>query len=79
MRISVEISMYPLAENYIEPIKGFIEAINSDPEIEVVTNKMSTQLRGKHSKIMPLISDEMIKVFDQMRASFIIKVIKGND
>lgn len=79
MRISVEISMYPLAENYIEPIKGFIEAINSDPEITVTTNKMSTQLRGEHSKIMPLLTDEMIKVFDQMRASFIIKVIKGSD
>lgn len=79
MRISVEISMYPLAEDYIGPIKGFIEGINSNPKIEVVTNKMSTQLRGEHSVIMPLLTDEMIKVLDQMRASFIIKVIKGSD
>mgnify|MGYP001556243887 CR=1 FL=1 len=79
MRISVEISMYPLAENYIEPIQNFIDAINSNPKIDVITNKMSTQLRGEHSEIMPLLTEEMIRVFDSIRASFIIKIIKGKD
>lgn len=79
MRISVDISMYPLDENYIGPIKNFIDAINSNPNIKVETNSMSTQLRGEHSEIMPLLTEEMIKVFDEMRASFIIKVIKGKD
>jgi uncharacterized protein YqgV (UPF0045/DUF77 family) len=79
MRITVDISMYPLTESYIEPIKKFIEAINSNPEIEVMTNKVSTQLRGEHSVIMPLITDEMVRVFDSIRASFVIKIIKGKD
>ncbi len=79
MRITVDISMYPLTESYIEPIKKFIEAINSNPDIEVMTNKVSTQLRGEHSVIMPLITDEMVRVFDSIRASFVIKIIKGKD
>lgn len=79
MRITVDISMYPLTESYIEPIKKFLEAINSNPDIEVMTNKVSTQLRGEHSVIMPLITDEMVRVFDSIRASFVIKIIKGKD
>lgn len=79
MRITVDISMYPLTENYIEPIKGFINAVKNNPNIEVVTNKVSTQLRGEHNEIMPLLTNEMIKVFEKIRASFVIKVIKGND
>lgn len=79
MRITVDISMYPLTEKYIEPIKGFINAINSNPNIEITTNKVSTQLRGEHTDIMPLLTDEMVNVFDKIRASFVIKVIKGND
>lgn len=79
MRISVDISYYPLNEDYIGPIKSFIAAINADPDIEVVTNSMSTQLRGEHDKIMPLLTDEMVKVFENNRAAFIIKVIKGKD
>jgi len=79
MRITVDISMYPLTESYIGPIKKFIEAINSNPDIEVMTNKVSTQLLGEHSVIMPLITDEMVRVFDSIRASFVIKIIKGKD
>jgi len=79
MRITVDISMYPLTEEYVGPIKQFIEAINSNPNIEVITNKVSTQLRGEHSEIMPLLTNEMINVFEQIRASFVIKVIKGKD
>jgi uncharacterized protein YqgV (UPF0045/DUF77 family) len=79
MRITVDISMYPLTENYIEPIKTFIEMINNNKEITIETNKVSTQIRGEHNIIMPLLTDEMIRVFESMRASFVIKVIKGND
>lgn len=79
MRITVDISMYPLTSEYVEPIKSFIAGISSNPNIEIVTNKVSTQLRGEHSELMPLLTDEMISVFEKIRASFVIKVIKGND
>ena len=79
MRVSVDISFYPINENYLAPIKAFIKQLNSDPELEVETNKMSTQVRGDINSIFSMLSDEMAKVFEEQRAAFVIKVIKGKD
>ncbi len=79
MRITVDISMYPLKEDYIEPIKKFIKNINENKDISIETNKISTQIRGEHDIVMPLLTKEIINVFESMRASFVIKIIKGND
>ncbi len=46
MKLSVEISKYPLTSDYIEPIKGFIAELNQQPGLRVITNTMSTQLFG---------------------------------
>lgn len=79
MRISVDISFYPLNEEYLIPIKNFIKEINKDPELQVETNKMSTQIRGEHERIFNLLSNEIANVFEKQRAAFVIKVIKGKD
>ncbi|MYH34226.1 MAG: hypothetical protein F4133_10530 [Gammaproteobacteria bacterium] len=48
MRITAELSLYPLAsEQPIERITGFISELRGQPGIEVLTNQMSTQLRGE--------------------------------
>ena len=48
MRITAELSLYPLAsEQPIERITGFIRELREQPGIEVLTNQMSTQLRGE--------------------------------
>ena len=48
MRITAELSLYPLAsEEPIERITGFIRELRKQPGIEVFTNQMSTQLRGE--------------------------------
>ena len=52
MQLSVEISKYPLADDYITPIKGFIEQLNQYPDIQVITNTMSTQLFGDYDSVM---------------------------
>ena len=79
MRISIDISLYPLNEDYIGPIKGFINTVNNTKELEVTTNSMSTQIRGESDIIFDLLKAEIPTVFEQNRAAFIIKVIKGND
>ena len=40
---------------------------------------MSTQIRGESDIIFDLLKAEIPTVFEQNRAAFIIKVIKGND
>jgi len=79
MRISVDISLYPLNEDYIAPIKSFIGAVNSTDGLEVETNKMSTQIRGESDIIFDLLKKEVPNAFEQNRAAFIIKIIKGSD
>lgn len=79
MRISVDISLYPLNEDYIKPIKNFINAVNSTEGLEVDTNKMSTQIRGESDIIFDLLKKEIPNAFEENRAAFIIKIIKGSD
>ena len=79
MRISIDISLYPLNKDYIVPIKEFIAAVNGISELEVITNSMSTQIRGESDIIFDLLKSEVPKVFEENRSAFVIKVIKGSD
>lgn len=44
--------MYPLTENYKEPIKDFLRRLNRFPEVEVITNGVSTQVFGEYDEVM---------------------------
>lgn len=59
MQISVELSCYPLTDDFIPIIKGFIRKINQHAEITAITNTMSTQLFGEADVIMPLLAEAM--------------------
>src|SRR5690606_25345519 len=48
MRVAVDISLYPLAEEFLSPIKDVIRRFNEHESIEVETNTMSTQIRGEY-------------------------------
>ena len=63
MRISVEISKYPLDSNYGTSILDFIERLNKYPDIQVMTNSMSTQIFGSYDKIMEVLHKEMKSSF----------------
>ncbi|MFZ1624518.1 MAG: YkoF family thiamine/hydroxymethylpyrimidine-binding protein [Gammaproteobacteria bacterium] len=52
MRITVELSLYPLQADFIGPISDFIRELRLEPGIEMVTNQLSTQLRGEFSAVM---------------------------
>lgn len=56
MRVTAEMSLYPLQEKPIETILAFIEAITSEPRLEVVVNQLSTQVRGELGVVMGTIT-----------------------
>ena len=62
MNIAVDISLYPLDNNFIPPIKGFIKRLQENESIEVVTNPMSTQVRGEYEIVMRIIQKEIKKL-----------------
>jgi len=78
MRIAVDISLYPLDEDFIPPIKDVIARLASHADIDVVTNAMSTQLRGEYDTVMRALNDEIKTTFEQLpKAVFAIKILNN--
>ena len=76
MNIGVEISLYPLTEEYIPPIRGFIERLNADNRLRVVTNDMSTQVFGRYEEVMEALTRELRPTFERDGKSiFVMKVL----
>jgi uncharacterized protein YqgV (UPF0045/DUF77 family) len=46
MNIVADLSCYPLKDGPVPEIIAFIEDLGEQPGIEIVTNQLSTQLRG---------------------------------
>ncbi len=78
MRVAVDISLYPLDQNFIPPIKDVIKRLNGHEGIEVVTNPMATQLRGEYEAVMNLLTQEIGTTFEQIpKAVFAIKILNN--
>ena len=78
MRVAVDISLYPLDADFIPPIKDVIERLRAHDDLDVVTNSMSTQLRGDFATVMRVLEAEMGKTFDDLpKAVFVLKVLNN--
>jgi uncharacterized protein YqgV (UPF0045/DUF77 family) len=79
MDVSVEVSMYPLKDEYIPAIQSFIDRVNTYPELHVLTNTMSTQLFGEFDFLIDVMRDEMRRSYETFgRAIFVCKFIQGD-
>ncbi len=63
MSLSVEISMYPLNQEYGTPILKFIERLKTNKDLEIRSNTMSTQVFGEYGMVMDVIKEEMKSAF----------------
>ena len=79
MEISVDISLYPLKEDYVKPIYAFIKGLESNPDITVKKNQLSTQIYGDYDDVMALISSEMKDVFEAMPHSAMVMKFVGTN
>lgn len=78
MKISVEISMYPLLEQYRSPIIDFIERLAQNSELEIEYGRMSTFILGEYQLIMPLLKAEIHTTLKTIPQSvFVIKLSGG--
>jgi len=79
MRISVDISLYPLNEHYVEPILTFIAKLETNPKLVIKRNSLSTQVFGEYRDVMACLDDEIEAVFAAIPESvFVLKMI-GTD
>jgi len=79
MEVSVDISMYPLQQEFEAPILAFIAALEKESSIEVVRNELSTQIHGDYKIIMALLEKEMFSVFTEIPDSIFVLKFVGNN
>lgn len=78
MKTTVEISKYPLNENYEEPIIDFINRLNKIDSIQVKTNATSTHIVGDFDVVMDILKNEIKASFEKYgKAIFVMKVLNG--
>jgi uncharacterized protein YqgV (UPF0045/DUF77 family) len=59
MKLTAELSLYPLQEAYIPIIQAFIAALGRYEDITLVSNAMSTQVCGDYDRVFALIQQEL--------------------
>jgi len=79
MKLSVDISLYPLRDEFIPPIDAFIADLNEDPAVEVLTNSMATQLWGDYDAVMALLNKAIKTSFKRYgKQIFVAKFLLGD-
>lgn len=76
MKVAVDISYYPLVEDYEHPIKAFIRGLHKHDGLQIATNPLTTQVSGNYDTVMQAIQTEMKKsLVEGPVASFVLKVL----
>lgn len=76
MQIAVDISLYPLADEFLAPIRDVIDRLNTHSSLEVRTNPMSTQIRGEYAEVMNALQQEIKTTFKAVpKAVFAIRIL----
>ncbi len=78
MQATVEISLYPLTENYAEVVIEFIQRLKRDT-IRMEVNGLSTQLFGEYEELMDLLQAEARRLFSERKAVIVMKFTAGPD
>lgn len=79
MELSVEISKYPLADEYIPAIKSFIKRLQAIEGLSIVPNTMSTQVFGDYDLVMDTLKQEIKWSYENFgKAIFVCKFIGTN-
>ena len=78
MQVAVDISLYPLDADFLPPIRDVISRLNNHADIEVVTNPLSTQLRGEFDVVMDALKAEIGTTFDAVpKAVLAIRILNN--
>jgi uncharacterized protein YqgV (UPF0045/DUF77 family) len=78
MQVAVDISLYPLADDFLAPIKDVIERLNAHASLEVRTNPMSTQIRGDYDDVMSALQQELKTTFETVpKAVFAMRILNN--
>lgn len=78
MKISVELTLSPLQDEYEPAIVNFIKALRASG-LTVLENPLSTQVYGDYGEVMGLLQKEMKNAFEAIeRGLMYIKIVKSD-
>ena len=77
MDVAVELSLYPLRDEFIPPIAAFIERLNAHPGLRVETNSMSTQVVGEYHHVMDTLKVEIERTFVALPKAVVVMKVLG--
>ena len=78
MQITIDISMYPNREEFIPPIKGFIERINQYDDLKITTFPTSTVVQGEFEHAMNAVQKTIADCYREYgMAVYVVKYIPG--
>jgi uncharacterized protein YqgV (UPF0045/DUF77 family) len=78
MKVSVDISMYPLTETFEAKIIAFIEALRKS-SFTIKENPLTTQIYGDYDEVMDFIKLHMKEAFEETaHCVFVMKFIHGD-
>lgn len=78
MKISVELTLTPIQDDYESIIIDFIQAMRKSG-LTVQENPLSTQVFGEYDKVMQILKDEVETAFEAMeRGLLYMKIVKSD-
>ncbi|WP_293304148.1 thiamine-binding protein [Allomuricauda sp.] len=78
MKISVELTLTPLQDNFEPPIINFIKKLRSSG-LTVLENPLSTQVFGEYDRVMGLLTDEIKEAFENIDHVVLgMKIVKSD-
>ncbi len=75
MNVSVDISYYPLKEEFKQPVLNFIHRLQNYEKLEIIRNGISTQVFGKYDEVMQILTKEIKQSFELPHSIFVLKII----
>jgi uncharacterized protein YqgV (UPF0045/DUF77 family) len=79
MNITVDISMYPLADDYKPAIKSFIRRLREFDGLTLVTNQLSTQVNGGYDAATTAINTCIRESMErQNKVVFVVKYLSAD-
>lgn len=80
MRTTIDVSLYPLADEFIPAIRDFIDRLNARSELTVETNPVSTRIGGDYDAVMDALKAEIRTSFEREgKAVFVLKVLNAGE
>ena len=80
MQLAIEVSLYPLDQQYKPYIKDFIARMNKHTDLVVKTSHTNTLISGEFDYIMQIVQAEIKATYEQVgQAIFVCKFLNATD